>query len=641
VVDDAIVMLENIVRHAEHGERPMEAALTGSREVGFTIVSMTMSLAAVFIPLLFMSGILGRLFREFSVTIVVSILISGVVSVTLTPMLASRFLRPPETRAPGRIYAATENAFDGMLRGYEASLGFVLRHRRATMALSLAILIATGWLFVRIPKGFIPAEDTNQILVVTEASQGASHYDVQRDVRAIAEIARLDPNVEEFMASASGTGGSVSLGGPNFGRMFLHLVPRRYRKLSADELINVLRPKLNRFPGMRAFLQNPPSIRIGGTLTKSLYQYTLQGPNMDELYSAAQQFETEMGRLPGLMDVTSDLQIKSPQSTVTIARDKASAVGVTADQIENALYDAYGQRWISTIYASNNQYKVLMETEPRFQFDPGLMSLLYIRSSAGQLVPLDTVARIEPTVGPQTINHYGQLPAVTLSFNLKPGVSLGEAVANIEGLSQRLLPGAISTTFQGTAQAFQESTKSLWLLLMLALLVVYIVLGILYESYIHPLTILSGLPSAGFGALLTLWLFKLDLNLYSFIGLVLLIGIVKKNAIMQIDFALSAERHEGKSPRDAIYAGCLVRFRPIMMTTMAALLGAVPIALGYGAGGEARRPLGLCVVGGLLFSQLVTLYLTPVVYTYMAAIQRWIVERQDRPSLRPVEPALR
>jgi hydrophobic/amphiphilic exporter-1 (mainly G- bacteria), HAE1 family len=399
-------------------------------------------------------------------------------------------------------------------------------------------------------------------------------------------------------------------------------------------VIDELRPKLGALPGMRAYLQNPPAIRVGGTLTKSLYQYTLLSPNMDALYRGSQDFEKEMAKLPGLMDVTSDLQIKNPQMIVDIDRDRASSLGITAGQIENALYDAYGPRWISTIYAPNNQYRVLIEVEREYQADPNLMSMLYVRSAKGDLVPLDSLARMTPAIGPMSINHYGQLPAVTISFNLKPGVSLGDAVDQIDELTRKTLPATVTTVFQGTAQAFQKSMKNLGWLLALAILVVYIVLGVLYESFIHPLTILSGLPSAGFGALLTLWLFKIDLNIYSYVGLILLIGIVKKNAIMQIDFALAAERKEGKPPMEAIYEGCVIRFRPIMMTTMAALFGALPIALGYGAGGEARRPLGLCVVGGLLFSQLVTLYLTPVYYTYMAALQTSLQRKKS------VSPAL-
>ena len=628
VVDDAIVMLENIVRHMEHGEPPLTAALNGSKEVGFTIVSMTLSLAAVFIPLLFLGGILGRLFREFAVTIVVAILISGLVSVTLTPMLSSRFLKEHSRQKHGRLYLLTERFFEAMLRLYDVTLQWTLRHRPAVAVLAIVIFAGTGWLFVKIPKGFIPSEDTDQVLIITEAAQGASHFDVLDDMQRLATIARQDPNVMTFMASGGGSSTNV-VGGPNFGRMFLHLKPRAERELSADELMNVFRPKLNALTGMRAFLQNPPTIRIGGTLTKSLYQFTLEGTNIDELFKASPIFEAEMAKLPGLMDVTSDLQIKNPQMNIAIRRDRASSLGITADQIENALYSAYGPRWISTIYATNNQYRVLLEVQPQYQADPHLMSLLYVRSQQGNLVPLETLAELTPAAGPQSINHYGQLPAVTISFNLQLGVSLGDAVSQIDDLARRTLPSTVSTTFQGTAQAFQRSMKNLGLLLVLAILVVYIVLGILYESFVHPLTILSGLPSAGFGALLTLWLFGLDLNIYSYVGLVLLVGIVKKNAIMQIDFALEAERKEGKPPLEAIYQGCLIRFRPIMMTTMAALLGALPIAAGYGAGGEARRPLGLCVVGGLVFSQLITLYLTPVVYTYLAAFQQWWSRRKQ------------
>jgi HAE1 family hydrophobic/amphiphilic exporter-1 len=629
VVDDAIVVLENIVRHMEQGVPPLRAALDGSREVGFTIVSMTISLAAVFIPLLFMGGILGRLFREFAVTICVAILVSGFVSITLTPMLSARFLKSHRGRH-GRLFETTERFFDAMLRVYERTLQSALRHRLAVVIVSFVILGATVWLFVRIPKGFLPSEDTNQIFAITEAPQGASHVDMSRDLQTMADILRKDSAIESFFVGMGGTSGSVSAGGPNFGRMFFHLKPRSEREEHVDQVIARFRPVMNSLTGMRAFPQNPPVIRIGGSLTKGLYQYTLMSTDIDELYRGAQKLEQELLHEPALIDVTSDLQIKSPQMNVVIDRDKAGALKVTPEQIENGLYAAYGPRWISTIYAPDNQYRVMIEVDREFQTDPTQMSALYIRSSDGNLVPLDTLAALEPIVGPQSISHYGQLPAVTLSFNLAPGSSIGDAVTRIEEAARQTLPDTVTTTFQGAAQAFQSSLKSLWALLALALLVVYIVLGILYESFIHPITILSGLPSAGFGALLTLWLFGLELNIYSFVGLILLIGIVKKNAIMQIDFALEAERKQGLAPRDAIYQGCIIRFRPIMMTTMAALLGALPIALGHGAGGEARRPLGLCVVGGLLFSQLVTLYLTPVFYLYLSRIQTRFSRRREQ-----------
>jgi hydrophobic/amphiphilic exporter-1 (mainly G- bacteria), HAE1 family len=628
VVDDAIVMLENIVRHMEMGERPLEAALIGSREIGFTILSMTLSLAAVFIPVLFMPGILGRLFHEFAVTICAAILISGVVSLTLTPMMCSRFLQPPKEEQHSRLYQRTERVFDGMLRLYERSLQWILHHRPGTMAVSLAILVVTAYLFMRIPKGFIPNEDQGAIFTMTEASQGVSFDAMVNHQRQVTDIVRKDPAVRALFSSIVGsnpTAGST----PNQGRIFIHLKDRSGRP-GIPEIIARLRPQLAKIPGLRVFMQELPTIRIGGQLTKSEYQFTLQSPNTQELYRYSNQLERQMRGLKEVQDVTSDLQVQNPQVNVVIDRDKASALGVSAEQIENALFDAYGPRWISTIYAPDDQYKVLLQLRDRYQSNPDALSLLYVRSSNGQLVPLNTVSRLAEDVGPLTINHAGQLPAVTVSFNLQAGHSLGEAVDKIQAIARQVLPSSVTTSFQGSAQAFQSSLSGLWVLLFAALVVIYIVLGILYESFVHPLTILSGLPSAGFGALVTLMLFRVDLNIYAFVGMIMLIGIVKKNAIMQIDFALEAERNEGKSPLDAIYQGCVIRFRPIMMTTMAALLGALPIAVGFGAGAESRRPLGLAVVGGLLFSQLVTLYLTPVYYTYLDAFERFVRTAPER-----------
>ena len=620
VVDDAIVMLENIVRHIELGERPLVAALRGSAEIGFTIVSMTLSLAAVFIPVLFMGGILGRLFKEFSVTICVAILISGLVSVTLTPMLCSRFLRSVHAGERGWFYKTTEKFFEGMLSVYDRSLQWALRLRPAVMATFVVVLAATLYMFVKIPKGFIPDQDTDQLQIYTEAAQGTSYYQMVEYQKKIADMVATDPNVEALMASVGGTT-ATNLGGPNYGSLVIHLKPRSQRALGVNDLIKKLRPELARYPGMKAYLQNPPTIQIGGKVTKSVYQFSMQSPDKDELYEQAGRLADLMQQVPGLEDVTSDVAVATPQVTVTIDRDKAAAMGVNANQIENSLYDAYGQRWVSTIYGSANEYKVLLELLPKYQADPNALSMLYFKNINGKLIPLDTLSRVVTETGPQTINHYGELPAATVSFNLQPGAALGDVVSRVQDLVTRELPATISTQFQGAARSFQTSLGNLWVLLVIAVMVVYIVLGILYESYIHPLTILSGLPSAGFGALLTLYLFHIDLNIYAFVGLIMLIGIVEKNAIMQIDFALEAEREQNLKPLQAIYQGCLIRFRPIMMTTMAAMLGAVPIALGYGAGGEARRPLGLVVVGGLLFSQLVTLYLTPVFYTYMAAAQ--------------------
>jgi len=632
VVDDAIVMLENIVRHLEMGKTPLQAALDGSREIGFTIVSMTVSLAAVFIPVLFMGGILGRLFHEFAVTIAAAILISGVVSLTLTPMMASRFLRAKGEVRHGALYRSSERVFDLMLKGYDVTLRFSLRHKLGTLLLSFVILLVTWWVYQQVPKGFIPSEDTGQIRGFTEAIEGISFDAMVVHQQAAADIIRRDPDVEGMMSSCGARGGSR---GGNSGMIFMRLKPREERDSTADDVMNRLRPRLAALPGVQVYLQNPPTITIGGQFSRALYQFTLQSTDIAELNRYAPLLEERLSALPGLTDVNSDVLIKNPEVRVDILRDKATSLGVSAYQVEDALFTAFGTRQISTMYAPNNQYYVIMELLPDLQREPGDLSNLYIKSGNDRLIPLDTLARIRPDIGPLVVNHVGQLPAATLSFNLEPGVSLAEALQQVEAEARTLLPATVTTSFQGTAQAFQSSLQGMGILLVMAIVVIYLVLGVLYESFIHPVTILSGLPSAGLGALITLWLFGVDLNIFSFVGIIMLVGIVKKNAIMMIDFALEAERHADVPPAEAIYRACLIRFRPIMMTTMAAFFGTMPIAIGFGAGGESRQPLGLAVVGGLVVSQVITLYLTPVVYIYLDRLQRRFGRKKTVPVVQP------
>ncbi len=669
VVDDAIVMLENVVRHMEQGKDVEAAAFDGSREIGFTIFSMTLALAAVFLPVFFMGGILGRLLHEFAVVIVAAVLVSGVVSLTLTPMLCSRYLRAEHAREHGWMYRTLENLLEGALRRYGVTLRWALRHRVAVMLFGAVVVAGTAWEFWTIPKGFLPAEDTSQIAIFSEARQGISFDEMKADQEAINRIILADPNTLEFfsrIAASNSTGlnnghASVHLKEPSgrtwtdnptydrlvarFGRapvagpLVRDIRPLFEHHMSIEDIMAEMQPKLDTLPGVRVFLQNPPSIRIGGQLTKSQYQFTLVSPQTEDLYNYSQLFAAKMAQLPGLANVTTDLQIKNPEANVIVDRDKASALGVTAQSVEDALYSAYGQRQVSTIYTPNNEYYVILQVQDRYQSDPAMLSELYIRSSAGQLIPLSAVSRFTKSLGPLTVNHTGQLPSVTISFDLARGVALGQAVDEVQALADSTLPLSVITSFQGSAQAFQESFRGLGILLVMAVLVIYVVLGILYESFIHPITILTGLPAAAFGGLVTLSFFHMPLDIYGFVGLIMLIGIIKKNAIMMVDFALELERTGNYTAGESAYQGSMTRFRPIMMTTAAAVMGTLPIAVGFGAGAESRRPLGLCVVGGLVFAQLVTLYLTPVFYTYMDSILKWHGTRKRETSLQVAAPS--
>ena len=639
VVDDAIVMLENIMRHVEAGKPPMQAALIGSKEVSFTIPSMTLALAAVFIPIVFMGGVVGKLLHEFAVTIVIAVLVSGIVSLTLTPMLCARFIKSEHGRRHNWFYRVCERMLDAVQRGYESSLRWSLAHKRVIFCVFLLCIVATVQLFRILPQDFLPTEDNGRLNATTEAANGVSFAEMRRHQDEVIRIVEQDPNVAG-VSSSVGSGGIR--GGVNAGSLNIQLKPRSQRELTADQVLASLRPKLARVPGIKVIMQNRPPVRIGGYNTRALYQFTMQGIDLEELYASSDKLTKALQDNPMFADVNTDLDLSTPSLNVDIDRDAAAAVGVTPQQIQVALGAAFGGLRVSPIYTQADQYWTILELLPQFQEDADALRRLYLATpravtltgNAGSLVPLTAVTRVTRGTQPLTVNHSGQLPAATISFNLPAGVALGDAVNEIERIKLEVgIPPTIQTAFQGNAKAFQESQKGMGFLLIGGILVVYIVLGILYESFIHPLTILTGLPAAAVGALATLWIFGYALTLYAFVGMVMLVGLVQKNGIMMVDFALAREREEGADPESAIFSAALVRFRPILMTSLAALFGTLPIAIGLGSSGEGRIPLGLAVVGGLLLSQALTLYITPVLYVYLDGIGKRFSRRRSAVSV--------
>ncbi len=624
VVDDAIVVLENIVRRMEMGENATDASFKGSQEIGFTIMSMTLSLVVVFIPILFMPGIIGKLFHEFAVCIAAAILISGFISVTLTPMMCSRVLKGFHEKKEGRFYALTEKGFQAMIGFYGRTLRWVLTHRRVALAVTVLVLVVSGFLFMKIPKGFLPTQDQNFMMAWVQAADKISYDDMVTHQSELNELVRSEPDVKDFISVAS-------MNSYNNGIVFVMLRSMKDRKRSVDQIVADLRPKLNSIPGLLVFPQNPPPIQIGAGNALAEYQFTLQGSDLTDLYKYAGIFEERMGKVPGLADVNSDVKLNMPKLFINVDRDKASALGLSLDQIQNTFFSAYASRKVSTIYGKLNQYAVILEVQPQFKSDPDALSYLYVKSTANKLVPIGTISTIEQTVGPVNVNHTGQLNSATIAFNLIPGHSVGDAVDATHRIAKDVnLPQSIVTGFQGSAQEFQRSFSGMGFLLFVTVLVIYMVLGILYESFIHPITILTALPLAACGALLTLWVFGMELDMYGMVGIIMLIGIAKKNGIMMVDFALEEERTKGLNSEESIYQACLTRFRPIMMTTMAALFGTLPIALGIGAGGDARQPMGVAVVGGLFLSQIMTLYITPVFYVYFDELNRWLGKRSGK-----------